>query len=629
MKKRLLALSLAAGFTALMTACGDETTNTDILKADSFASDSLPKCDASYTGMLANDTSKNAIFACTKVGATYEWVNVVKNIQANENNSGCTTKELDDDAGVAVVCMGKTIATLINGEKGETGNPGKPGGPGEKGPSGSDATGYTDGKDLKLDSTDCRIVDAGTKAFVFYRCGDFTYAEDMDGFQANIRTWNALEALSHGDFHDRDYNYIGYLFTTYVPSGDAAKSVGKLVRWQGDNWDGFSNITDDDLERNFSIHGTATLRAQEDNLKSSFLPVEPFVGVRAVLDYTMDLRGWGGFCLTYESETPMDVVIVNDTYSISARATLKATSKTETTADILISDFTPDQEGVKLDEVVKNAYNIIIMAVNGSKKGLYTNTFSIFEFGAYGRCGGPTYAKVSDAVLKNKGKTGTVSDVKDKITYKYRTITIGKQVWMAENLRSPYVVKDGDDNDVYLSNCPDDKAELAAKGCLYTWAAAMDSAGKYLKDTEVANGCGYTNPYVACGATKPVRGICPEGWHLPRPAEIDTLYKNAGYNKDYAYTRNIAGKALSGKAEDGNWLGFNATQTGITKDGDFNTIEKEPYFYAWSSSETSGMLAMVMAVYPTTNEELAWTIYPDDNVEKYLGVSVRCIQDEK
>ena len=151
MKKRFLVLGLAAGAMVFMTACGDETTNTDILKADSFASDSLPTCHASYAGMLANNTSKNALFACTKVGATYEWVNVIKNIQTAEDNSGCTTKELEDKSGVNVVCMGKTIATLKNGEKGEEGKPGTKGKEGEQGPIGDDASDYSDGKDLKLD----------------------------------------------------------------------------------------------------------------------------------------------------------------------------------------------------------------------------------------------------------------------------------------------------------------------------------------------------------------------------------------------------------------------------------------------------------------------------------------------
>lgn len=629
MKKRFLALGLAAGAMVLMTACGDETTNTDILKADSFASDSLPTCDASYAGMLANDTSKNALFACTKVGATYEWVNVIKNIQAAEDNSGCTTKALEDKSGVNIVCMGKTIATLKNGENGEEGKPGTKGKEGDKGPVGEDATDYSDGKDLKLDSTDCKIVDAGVKAFVFYKCGDFTYAEDMDGWQANVRTWNALK----GDevlYNREGSSSIASLKMVYQEATDPTKSEGSLKSSAGLSQD----LTDPSLmtkllSENFAISGTATLTVQEDSLTfTGDLYMEPFIGAVAEFSTAKNLLTWGGVCLTYKSDSPMELVIANS-FGNNVRAPLKASAK-ETTVNLMPEAFELDylvlNDALTPKDVIDGSKFLVVKVVGGIEKGTYTNDFAISEIGAYGRCGGPTYTKIHEAVLKNKGKTGTVSDKKDNVTYKYKTITIGNQVWMAENLSSPYVVKDGDNNDVFLSYCPDDKAELAAKGCLYTWSAAMDSAGKYLKDTEVANECGYNK---TCAVTKPVRGICPDGWHLPSPAEIDTLYKNAGYSKDYIMTQNIAGKALSGKSEGGNWLGLNTTQTGITKEDNLNVIEKESYFYAWSSSEYNGTIATLMTVYPTSEENQIWTIYPNNNVEKNRGVPVRCVQDKK
>ncbi len=626
MKKRLLALSLAAGFTALMTACGDETTNTDILKADSFASDSLPTCDADYNGMLANDTSKNAIFACTKVGASYEWVNVLKNTQASEDNSGCTAKELEDKSGVDIVCMGKTITTLKNGQKGEDGAPGTKGEGGDKGPVGDDASDYSDGKDLTLDSTDCRIVNPGIKGFVFYKCGNTTYAEDMDGFQANIKTWNGLNREEQ--LFDRADNIIANLGVAYQAASDPTKSEGALARWEGDATDLTDPLfTTMNLSVNFAIAGTATLTVQEDSLTSTGdLNMEPFIGFVAKFGSVKNLLGWGGVCLTYKSDSPMELVIANNAGN-NLRATLKASAK-ETTIDLLPEAFELDYltpaGAVKLKDVMSSAKFLAVKVVGGIEKGTYTNAFSIAEMGAYGRCGDPTYAKIHEAVLKRKGKTGSMSVKKDNVTQTYKTVTIGNQVWMAENMRSPYVLKDSDNNDVFLSYCPDDKAELAAKGCLYTWSAAMDSAGKYLRDLETANECGYNK---TCAATNPVRGICPNGWHLPSQAEKDTLLKYAGYDKNYPNTTYIVGRALAGNAEDGfNWLGFSATTIGW-RTTDFSALENADYFSVWTSKEDNANLALSITLHQDVYQ--VWDTYTGLSASKQKGLSVRCIQDKK
>ena len=99
---------------------------------------------------------------------------------------------------------------------------------------------------------------------------------------------------------------------------------------------------------------------------------------------------------------------------------------------------------------------------------------------------------------------GTMTDSRDGRTYK--TITLGKLTWMAENLKFDYTVNDAS----YGSQCSgNDEANCEKQGRLYTWGAAMDSAGVFSKD---GFGCGNKT---ACYPYKRVRGICPEGWHLP------------------------------------------------------------------------------------------------------------------
>ena len=106
---------------------------------------------------------------------------------------------------------------------------------------------------------------------------------------------------------------------------------------------------------------------------------------------------------------------------------------------------------------------------------------------------------------------GTLTDFRDGQTYK--TVKIGDQVWMAENLNI----------DAANSCCYHDSAEYCSKyGRLYNWAGAMDAEGKW--STNSVN-CRYTGE---CSPTYPVRGACPEGWHLPDSTEWGKLLTAVG-----------------------------------------------------------------------------------------------------
>ncbi|MCQ2103057.1 MAG: fibrobacter succinogenes major paralogous domain-containing protein [Fibrobacter sp.] len=90
----------------------------------------------------------------------------------------------------------------------------------------------------------------------------------------------------------------------------------------------------------------------------------------------------------------------------------------------------------------------------------------------------------------------------------YKTVQIGSQTWMAENLR--YVTKEG-------SGCYKDNQDLCeSHGRLYTWAAAMGFSSN-------------TNANSAKGMVKKVhRGICPVGWHVPTLDEYKILFSTVG-----------------------------------------------------------------------------------------------------
>lgn len=206
---------------------------------------------------------------------------------------------------------------------------------------------------------------------------------------------------------------------------------------------------------------------------------------------------------------------------------------------------------------------------------------------------------------------GYVLDRRDHQMYK--TVTIGAQVWMAENLNySDTINYPGMKKRNF---CYKNSLDSCAKyGRLYTWAAAMDSAGAFSTN---GKNCGYGR---TCSPTYPVRGICPEGWHLPDTTEWNTLFMTVG-------GKSIAGtmlKTTSGWEDGGNGTddyGFAALSAGIWDgfEGHFSNVGRSALF--WSATRRSGESAYrVVMRYGYANADM-------NSTSMYDGSSVRCLQD--
>jgi len=91
----------------------------------------------------------------------------------------------------------------------------------------------------------------------------------------------------------------------------------------------------------------------------------------------------------------------------------------------------------------------------------------------------------------------------------YKTVTIGKQVWMAQNLN--YDVP-GNYTDLCYSNV---SANCTKYGRLYNWATAMALPPECNSSPLDEKKCVIKTPYH--------RGICPEGWHIPSAEEWSIL----------------------------------------------------------------------------------------------------------
>ena len=181
-------------------------------------------------------------------------------------------------------------------------------------------------------------------------------------------------------------------------------------------------------------------------------------------------------------------------------------------------------------------------------------------------------------------------DTRELQSYKY--VTIGSQVWMAENLNYGTQGRDGyfcyDGNGL---KCED-------YGMLYTWNAAQSA--------------------------------CPVGWHLPTSGEFQTLINFAGGSADGA----IRLKATKGwDNNDGtDDFGFAALGAGFRDQADGTYKQNGIYAYFWSSSPlldyvdgcATGACAhfMLLRVQEVQGSDISVTAGA-----KTAGMSVRCMRD--
>lgn len=232
----------------------------------------------------------------------------------------------------------------------------------------------------------------------------------------------------------------------------------------------------------------------------------------------------------------------------------------------------------------------------------------------YDKCGSPKVAYNIDKQFCAK------FEYKTEQLYRYVTIAPkGKKyskTWMAENLN--YESAAG-------SYCYGDSAANCAKyGRLYTWAAAVNKS-----ESE----CGYGHE---CNlGTGFVRGVCPEGWHLPSLDEWKALIAAVDTTISAYSTSNVAGtslKSTSGWNDYHNNTGngkdaytFSALPAGL-RAGSGVYANKGFRTCFWSSSTKNEHSAYHMDL-DVKNE------YYDDGIallgylSKDNGFSIRCVKD--
>jgi uncharacterized protein (TIGR02145 family) len=218
----------------------------------------------------------------------------------------------------------------------------------------------------------------------------------------------------------------------------------------------------------------------------------------------------------------------------------------------------------------------------------------------------------SSSSVGNNGGGGSSSSVgyteKGNDIANYRTVQIGEQVWMAENL----------DYNVEGSRCyNNDPANCAKYGRLYDYATAMDI------DTEY-------NSELWGGSDAKHQGICPKGWHIPSNADWNVLMQFVNPSCDD--NKKCAGAGTKLKATSG-WADYNGKSGNGTDDYDFSAL---PGGYGtsdgdfnggssghWCSSSEHGSQSTYLRTMDYTYED----VYYFNNGGKSDLFSVRCVKD--
>ena len=249
------------------------------------------------------------------------------------------------------------------------------------------------------------------------------------------------------------------------------------------------------------------------------------------------------------------------------------------------ADFTSTMTGLIMDTV----YYVVAYATNGSGT-------------SYGEVKSFRTGDIPAPVNFNQEVTyGSVSDIDGN---SYKTVTVGTQTWMAENLKTTHY---NDGTEITLVVDDTDWAYSGTEG--YCWYNNDEAA--------------YKDVYGALYKIFAVKTdkLCPAGWHVPTDAEWSTLM-------DYLGGGNVAGGKMK---ESGNthWNGTNAGATNVSgftalpggwrqSNGPFYKLGSTGYF--WSDG-----------IYPyNTGVTLKATdpiCYSSSFSFKDDGVSVRCVKD--
>ncbi|QQS06653.1 MAG: chitobiase/beta-hexosaminidase C-terminal domain-containing protein [Fibrobacterota bacterium] len=278
------------------------------------------------------------------------------------------------------------------------------------------------------------------------------------------------------------------------------------------------------------------------------------------------------------------------TYASAQNVTLSSTT-IGSTIYFTTDGTTPTTSSTKYTSPIEVNLTLPLKAI-AVKEGRATSSVSYVVFTIESR------GNSSEPIPWNKAiNYGVLTDARDGRVYK--TVAIGAQTWMAENLNFK----------VDSSWCPMNSEDSCGKyGRLYQWAAAMGL------DTI------YNNKFWR--GTLPRQGVCPTGWHVPSDAEwtklTDTLFKILGSNDGNTVLKSVGGWPIRSGVD---YYGFRVLPAGARNpDGSTPVVGIVAMF--WSSSEPDSY-GPWMRSFSDGYAALERTNY----TSKPMGYSLRCLEN--
>ena len=211
----------------------------------------------------------------------------------------------------------------------------------------------------------------------------------------------------------------------------------------------------------------------------------------------------------------------------------------------------------------------------------------------------------------------------------YRTVKIGEQTWMAENLK--------------VTRYPDGTPIPHVRDHHEWFELNRESEGYCTYENVYANGNTFGALYTWKTATwrmdssdlvpSGVQGVCPDGWHLPSDGEWKQLERYLGMSKEEVEMENWRGTVEGGllkKPGTGYWRSPNS---GATGESGFNAL---PGGYRHGSGEFIG-LGETARFWSASKQCYSYGWFRSFDFDKasvnrdfegvYRGHSVRCIKD--
>lgn len=152
------------------------------------------------------------------------------------------------------------------------------------------------------------------------------------------------------------------------------------------------------------------------------------------------------------------------------------------------------------------------------------------------------------STLQNNNQEGTIRDIDGN---SYKTVKIGNQEWMAENLRTSRF-SNGDN----IPNIAESTQWANTDSAAFCWSG---------NNSEEDNNTGKIYNWYAVSDS---RNLCPDGWHVPKKSDWNELFEYISENG----FRDREANALRGiNSDDAGYFGFNAGKGSVRYGNNFLT----------------------------------------------------------